>query len=219
MKPSYIGLALGALVALGAALSLPSCGHDQKLVSLTISPSTHEFLLPDAGQNEQLTATATYIHPPATKDVTSRATWAVDDGIVGVSAGTVTTDPLGKACGGADISATMPEGTGGSSNIVSAYATIIVDDPSNQLCPGGGKFAYLIVGINGVGTVTSNPPGISCPATCQVTNVAVSSAVLLTAVPATGLTTHWGNCTTVTGNLCTVTVPTGGTVVTATFAP
>ena len=34
MKRSYIGLALGVLVAVGAALSLPSCGHDQKLVSL-----------------------------------------------------------------------------------------------------------------------------------------------------------------------------------------
>ena len=39
MKRSYIGLALGALVAVGAALSLPSCGHDQKLVSLTVQPS------------------------------------------------------------------------------------------------------------------------------------------------------------------------------------
>ena len=217
MKRRYIGLAMGALVAIGAALSFPSCGHDQKLVSLTISPPTHEFLLPDAGQTEQLTATATYIHPPATKDVTSQAKWAVDDGVVGVSAGTVTTN--GMFCGGGDITATMPEGTGGSSNIVSAYATIIVDDPSSQLCPGGGKLAYLVVGIEGNGTVTSNPPGISCPSACQVTNVAVNSSVLLTAAPATGLKTTWGNCTTVTGNLCTVTVPTGGTVVTATFAP
>jgi len=217
MKRSYIGLALGALVALGAALTLPSCGHDQKLVSLTITPSTHEFLLPDAGQEEQLTATATYIHPPATKDVTSQATWAVDDGIVTVSAGKVSTDKLGKACGGADITATMPEGTGGSSNIVSASATIIVDDPSNSLCPGGGKFGYLIVGVNGSGSVTSTPSGISCPNTCQVTNVPVNSSVLLTAVPANGLSTTWGNCATFTGNLCTVTVPTGGTVVTATF--
>ena len=196
-------------------LGLPSCGHDQKLVSLTIAPPTHEFLLPTEGQTEQLTATATYIHPPATKNVTSQATWAVDDGVVGVSAGTVTTN--GKFCGGADITATMPEGTGGSSNIVSASATIIVDDPSSALCPGGGKFAYLVVAINGNGTVTSNPSGISCPTTCQVTNVAVNSSVLLTAAPANGLSTTWGNCATFTGNLCTVTVPTGGTVVTATF--
>ena len=215
MKRSYLGLALGALVALGAALSLPSCGHDQKLEGLTIAPSTHEFSLPTAGQTEQLTATATYIHPPATKDVTSQATWSVDDGVVGVSAGTVTTN--GNYCGGADITATMPEGTGGASNIVSAYATIIVDDPSDVLCPGGGKFAYLVVGVSGNGSVTSTPAGISCPNTCQITNVVVNSSVLLTAAPNTGLTTAWGNCTTSTGNLCTVTVPSGGTVVTATF--
>jgi len=43
MKRSYIGMALGALVAVGAALSLPSCGHSQKLVSLTITPTTFTF--------------------------------------------------------------------------------------------------------------------------------------------------------------------------------
>ena len=40
MKRSFIGLALGALVAVGAMLSLPSCGHDQKLVSLQVQPCT-----------------------------------------------------------------------------------------------------------------------------------------------------------------------------------
>lgn len=85
MKRSYIGLALGALVAVGAVLSLPSCGHDQKLVSLTITPSTFTFLEPYPSGTEQYTATATYIHPPATKDVTSQATWTIDDGVVTMS--------------------------------------------------------------------------------------------------------------------------------------
>ena len=215
MKRRYVGLAMGALVALGAALSLLSCGRQRQVVSLTIAPATHEFLKPDAGQIEQLTATATYIHPPSQEDVTSKATWSVDDGVVTVSAGTVTTP--GGSCGGADITATIPEGTGGSSNIVSAYATIIVDDPSNNLCPGGGKLAYLVVGVSGSGTVTSSPAGISCPGTCQITNIPVGSSVLLTATPATGLSTTWGNCPNATGNLCTITVPAGGAAVTATF--
>jgi hypothetical protein len=43
MKRSCIGLALGALVAVGAALSLPSCGFDKKLVGLTISPTNSSF--------------------------------------------------------------------------------------------------------------------------------------------------------------------------------
>ena len=46
MKRSYIGLALGALVAVGAVLSLPSCAHDQKVVSLTITPTTSTFASP-----------------------------------------------------------------------------------------------------------------------------------------------------------------------------
>jgi len=86
MKRSYIGLALGVLVAVGAALSLPSCGHDQKLVSLTITPTTFTFLTPYPSGTEQYTAAANYIHPPATKDVTSQATWKIDDGAVTMTA-------------------------------------------------------------------------------------------------------------------------------------
>src|SRR5580692_1995963 len=112
MKRSYIGLAVGALVALGAALSLPSCGHDQKLVSLQVEPATPGFTFstPNAGATGQYSAIATYIHPPATKDVTSQATWTVDDSVVSINAGLVTTN---GSCGTADVKATMPEGTGG----------------------------------------------------------------------------------------------------------
>ena len=78
MKRSYIGLALGALVAAGAVLSLPSCGHDQKLVGLQIQPQTFTFLTPDTAAKEQFKAIGTYIHPPETKDITSQVTWSVD---------------------------------------------------------------------------------------------------------------------------------------------
>src|ERR1700691_5311232 len=105
MKRSYIGLALGALVAVGAALSLPSCGHDQKLVSLQIQPQTFTFLTPETSAQEQLTAIATYIHPPATKDITSQATCAVDfANVVTMNHGLVS--PYGQGgCGGVDITA------------------------------------------------------------------------------------------------------------------
>jgi len=46
MKRSFIGLALGALVAVGVVLSLPSCGHDQKLVSLAVQPASPGFTFP-----------------------------------------------------------------------------------------------------------------------------------------------------------------------------
>jgi len=201
---------MGVLVAIGAALSLPSCGFNKKLVSLQIQPQTFTFLT-QAG-TEQYTATATYIHPPSTQDVTSQATWKVDDGVVAINAGLVSPSPeLG--CGGGTISASLPEGTGGASNIVIGYATVTVDNPNDVLCPGGGKLATLAVGVVGAGTVTSLPAAISCPGTC-ISTYDVGASVLLTASP---VTVTWGNCAAPSGNTCVVTIPAGGTAVSATF--
>lgn len=214
MKWSYVGLAMGVLLGVATLLSLPSCGHDQKLVNLEIQPASFTFLTPDTAGREQYTAVATYIHPPATKDVTSQATWKVDDGIVSMNAGLVS--PAG-GCGGGTISAAMPEGTGGASNIVIGYATVTVNDPTNSICPGGGKLANLSVGLQGNGTVTSLPAGISCPTTCTAT-YNVGSSILLTASFGSGITSvTWGGCTTFTTNQCTVTIPPGGVAVTASF--
>ena len=69
MKRSYIGLALGALVVVGAMLSLPSCGHDQKLVSVTVSPSAATIAGP--GIEVDFKAVGTYIHPPESRDITT----------------------------------------------------------------------------------------------------------------------------------------------------
>ncbi|MFZ0478601.1 MAG: hypothetical protein WAL71_05580 [Terriglobales bacterium] len=234
MKLKYIGLAMGVLVSLAAALSLPSCGHDQKLVSLTITPTTSTFLEPGftpppANPTQQYTATATYIHPPATKDVTSQATWTIDNDVAAMSSPglfNATPPPTGSPagtpgpCGVADISASVPEGTGGSSNVVIAVATVTVDDPSNILCPGGGKLATLAVGVTGGGTVSSVPADAGDINNCSATGgtciatYAVGASVLLESslIPVT-----WGNCPGATGNTCVITIPTGGTAVTATF--
>src|SRR5260370_35015049 len=107
MKWSYIGLGLGAVVVVGAVLSLSSCGHDQKLVSLTIQPNTFTFLTQSG--TEQYTATGTYIHPPVTKDVTSQATWKVDDGVVHMNAGLVSPGPMLGGGGGTGL-ASRPDG-------------------------------------------------------------------------------------------------------------
>jgi len=224
MKQRYIGLAMGAVIAVGAALSLPSCGHDQKLVSLQIQPMSPGFTfpVPNAGATGQYHAIATYIHPPATKDVTNQATWSVDDNVVSISAGLVTTN---GSCGSADVMATMPEGTGGSSNIVIGYSFVTVEDKNDPNCPGGGggsTDAELMVtlGGNGTGTVTSNPSGLSCPGTCTVLFPATDSPVTLTASPGQNSSFGtWTGCT--TGSVptqCQVTLV-GGTIenVTATF--
>ena len=218
MKRSYIGLALGALVAVGAALSLPSCGHSQKLVGLTVQPSAgFIFSQAAAGATGQFTATASYIHPPATKDVTSQATWAVDDDVVGINAGVVTTN---GNCGTANVSATMPEGTGGASNIVIGYSFVTVNNPAVATCPGGGTEGTLSVQISPplTGTVTSLTYGINCPSVSCIAVVPVGASVALTATPATGETfLSWQGCTTSSTNSCTVTIPTGGAGVVATF--
>lgn len=213
MKWSYIGFAFGALVAVGAVLSLPSCGHDQKLVSLAVHPATFTFLT-QAG-TEQYTAIGTYIHPPETKDVTSQAVWTVDDGIVHMNAGLVSPDPL-LGCGGGTISATLPEGTGGAQNIVVAYATVTVDNPADPLCPGGGSQATLSVQVVGNGTVTSLSGGISCPPGPCIATFPIGASVGLTANPGAGGTVVWTGCT-ASGNSCTVTIPNGGVNILATF--
>src|ERR1700726_1729094 len=200
MKRSLIGLALGALVVVGAVLSLPSCGHDQKLVSLQVQPVSPGFTfpVPTAGATGQYTAIGTYIHPPATKDVTSQATWAVDDNVVAISAGLVTTN---GNCGSANVSATMPEGTGGASNIVIGYSFVTVNNPADPTCPGGGTEATLGVQVlpTGDGTVTSLTGGISCPTRC-ISAFPVGASVGLTATPApTHSFVSWTGCTSSSG--------------------
>jgi hypothetical protein len=225
MKRSYIGLALGALVALGAVLSLPSCGHDQKLVSIQVSPPSFTFLVATSDQTTQYHAYGTYIHPPATKDITDQVTWRVDGladvvaVVSGTPAGTVTTE---GGCGVSDVVATAPEGTGGSSNIVVGYGTVTVDNPDIAYCPGGSSqqatLAVVLAG-SGLGTVTSVPAGIiTCPGSCGA-QILVGSLVVLQATPNTGrMFVSWNGCT--PGNpstTCSLTMPAGGILVSATF--
>jgi hypothetical protein len=73
----------------------------------------------------------------------------------------------------------------------------------------------LSVSLNGSGTVTSNPPGITCGTTCSV-SFNSGTLVTLTAAPPTGLTfTGWGGACAGTGT-CAVTLLQAQSV-TATF--
>ena len=219
MNRSYIGLALGALVAVGAVLSLPSCGHDQKLVSLMVSPATALYPTPQSGQ-VVFSAIGTYIHPPATKDITAQVTWSTDvpelltldyKGVAGAVA------PSGNGCGVADIIATAPEGTGGSANIVPGYATVTVNNPVQVDCPGFGTETTLSVQVTGPGTVVSTTGNINCPTLC-IADVVVGATVGLTAEPQSGAGVIWASgCTASSGNSCSVTIPSGGANVLATF--
>ena len=113
----------------------------------------------------------------------------------------------------------MPEGTGGPSNIVIAYATVTVNNPADPTCPGGGTEATLGVSVSpvGDGTVTSLTGGISCPTQC-IAAFPVGASVGLTATPAANHSfLAWTGCTSSSGNTCTVTIPVGGANVGATF--
>lgn len=222
MKRSYIGIALGALVAVGAALSLPSCGHDKKLVSIQVQPSTFTFLTGGMNQTTSFRAYGTYIHPPATEDITSQVTWSADVPEVitianGTNAGTVTT---AGGCGTSDVSATAPEGTGGAANIVVGYGAVTVNNPDISYCPGySNQQATLAVILAGTaqGTVTSVPAGATCPGPCGAL-FTVGSLVVLNATPNSGHTFGgWQGCTPTSGNACTLTMPPNGVAVTATF--
>jgi hypothetical protein len=220
MKWSSIGLALGALVTIGTLVSLPSCGHDQKLVGITVSPSGFIFLLPDPTLKVQYTATGSYIHPPATKDITGQVTWNADFAQLITFSGPGLVSPEGDHCGSANISATVPAGTGGASNVIIGYSTVTVNNPAVATCPGGGTQGTLSVQISppGTGTVTSLTFGINCPSVSCVAVVPAGSSVALTATPASPHTfLNWQGCTTMSTNTCTVTVPTGGAGVVATF--
>jgi hypothetical protein len=210
----------------GAVLCLPSCGHDQKLVSLVVQPQSFTFLQNVGTQTTNFKAYGTYIHPPAQKDITAQVTWNADASAVvtiasgATDGGTVTTQ---GSCGISDISATASEGTGGSSNIVVGYGSVTVNDPTNPICPGGsatnGELVVTPKG-SGVGTVTSQPGGINCPGTACGAQFPAGDLVTLTASPGGGSTfVDWTGCTAGTNpNQCTVTIPGGGVVnVTATF--
>src|SRR5262249_25291564 len=67
------------------AVGMSSCTHDQELVGITVQPSSETFgasnipVIANAGSHVQLRALGSYIHPPATKDITNQVTWASND--------------------------------------------------------------------------------------------------------------------------------------------
>jgi len=137
--------------------------------------------------------------------------------LVTIAAGVATTT---GGCGSANISASVPAGTGGADNVVIGYSTVTVNDPTNPSCPGGGTQGTLSVQItpSGTGMVTSLTFGINCPSVSCIAIVPVGASVALTATPISPHTfLSWQGCTTTQGNVCTVTVPTGGAGVVATF--
>ncbi len=215
----YIKVALlGSMV-----LCLPSCGHDQQLVGISVQPSTEAFggstipVSQDAGLNVQLTALGTYIHPPVTKDVTSQVTWTSNTPQMVTVTQSGVISATGDACGNALISATVVTGHS-TGNIGSSGALVTGFMTTNVVCfTGTGPLLTVTFAGTGAGTISSSPAGLGCASTCSQ-NFASGTTVTLTAAP-TGSSTFggWTGCDSVSGLTCMVDDLTSDRSVTVTF--
>ena len=76
MIRKWLGV-VATLVMAVVLLNLSSCAREQKLESITLSPSGG-FVFGGYGATGTFTAYGNFIHPPETKDVTSQVVWSVD---------------------------------------------------------------------------------------------------------------------------------------------
>jgi len=198
----------GWVLVCATAIMMPSCGHDQQLVSMAIEPTIETFGAPnvpvnlDAGLNVQLRALGSYIHPPVTKDVTSQVTWVSNTpGIATVSSSGLLT-ATGQDCGTGLVSATITTNNKGTvhSNGAIVTGTMTV----NVVCfTGSGGGAAITVSVTGNGTVASSPAGISCPTVCAA--IFATTPVTLTATPNSGSSFgSWSGCDSVSGTNCII---------------
>jgi hypothetical protein len=137
MNCGWLRLAvLGGVVL--AAMTLPSCGHDQTLESIKVSP--RNSVITGAGLDLQYTALGYYSHPPETKDITSTVIWKSQaDQIIAFE----TPDKPGLAtsqsgCGtNLGISATVYSNPGDPANgtAVVGSATVTVNQVDDPNCP------------------------------------------------------------------------------------
>jgi hypothetical protein len=130
---------LSFVLVCAAALSLPSCGHDQELVSISIQPTTETFgsatipVFQDAGLNVQLRAIGSYIHPPVDKDITNQVIWSSNTPQMVTVNSTGLITATGMACGNTLISATVK--TNSSAGGLSSSGAIVTGSmTANVVC-------------------------------------------------------------------------------------
>lgn len=128
MKVKQVGL----VTALAMIMEVLGCSSGQRLESITVTPATVVFGAPDPALKVQLTATGSYSHPPATKDITTQVTWSSAVTQVATVTSTGLVNPS-TDCGVAGISATIltnaPTG-----NVVTGTTSVTVDGPFTN-CP------------------------------------------------------------------------------------
>lgn len=222
----WFGLAL----ICGTGILALSCGDPQTLQSIAIQPSTETFgaaNIPvnlDAGLQVQLTALGTYLHPPATKNITDQVTWASSDPQMFSITSTGLLTATGMECGGTLVSATVQTNTNGS-GVSSSGAIVTGNMTANVVCftgtgGGGGGEPTVTVNFGGGSGIVTSTGGFSCASvniSC-VDSFPSGTTITLTATPLSPSTTFggWsgGACT---GTSTCVLLLQTDTIVTATF--
>ena len=206
-----------ALIAAATLLfSLSSCGFNQHLLSIDIPEAGGTFGAPDPSLFFDFTAIGTYIHPPATKDITDLVTWRSDNPQVAQVSNMGVVSP-NVNCGLANISASFYDSP---NDVVSNSVPITVNGPAASGCTPAGPQPILTVDFAGTGTGTVTG-AISCssPSSCSA-QFTTGATVMLTAAPNAGQTFEgWSGCTSTSGansSVCSVLLEIS-TTVTATF--
>jgi hypothetical protein len=75
MRSVVLRLAAGGFVFLSLAASL-SCGQEQKLVAITVTPNNFTYTDPPVGILATFTAKGEFVHPPENRDITSQVVWS-----------------------------------------------------------------------------------------------------------------------------------------------
>jgi hypothetical protein len=219
MTRKWFGFAILIAVAT-ILLNASSCGFNQHLVSIQITPTAFTFGTADPSLQVGFGALGTYIHPPANKDVTTLVTWASDNPqVVQISSTGVASPASTLGCGTANIGASFYD----SPNLVTSnIATVTVDGPASLGCTPAGPEPTLTISFTGTGTGTATGSGLSCssPSACS-DQFPIGTTITLTATP-TGTSTFggWANCNSTSGanaTVCTVMLE-NDTTVTATFS-
>ncbi len=197
-----------ALIAAATFLfNLSSCGFNQHLVSIEVVPPGATFN--SVGSSIVFKAIGTYVHPPATKDITDQVTWSVDS----QNLVTITNTSLVTAlsiCGSGNLYATYYD----SPNTVTGSAFLTGGGAGTAAC----NEAVLTVDISGTGgSVVDSTGAIKCPGTCSA-DYALGSSIGLTATLGSGQTSvNWTNCNGgFSGDTCQI-ILNVDTTVTATF--
>ena len=116
------------LVAAVVLLNLSSCARSQELVGITVTPQGSSITIagsaPDEQVSTQFTAIGSYIHPPETKDITTKAVWTTN-----------TPDIIAVDPGKPGLVTTTGQGCGTNLGVTAS----VYSNPSQALPPNGGS--------------------------------------------------------------------------------